>query len=124
MTKHTEPEATDEAVRMFMRRLRRFDQRLYSEVLTSLGYSARGDGMREALAAAEQRADTLLATEPGYVEREWPSRFEDMNDDEPAEHDEAACSDLHGDCACVEHLAPYRVLHAKMRDEGIAPDFG
>jgi hypothetical protein len=82
MTKHTESEATDEAVRMFIRRLRRLDSRLYSEVLTSLGYSARGDGIREALAAAEQRADTLMAKEPGYVDREWPSRLEGIDDDE------------------------------------------
>lgn len=74
---YTEAQATDEAIRMFVRRMRRLHTEAYDSVITSLS-----DEVRWALTMADNRADALrFADQRDSVIRTYPM----PSDDESAE---------------------------------------
>lgn len=62
---YTDPEATDEAVLRFVRRLRRKYPQAYADIICQLP-----DGVRDALTLAENRADVVRA----HAERDAVTR--------------------------------------------------
>lgn len=71
----TDAEATDEAVLLLTRKLRRLHPTAFRDLMDRLP-----EGAREALHFADQRADTRRAAQG--VPAEWPTRFEALADEE------------------------------------------
>jgi hypothetical protein len=79
VAEYTEAQATDEALRMFVRRMRRLHTDAYNSVIVSLS-----DDVRWALTMADNRADALRATDQrdGIV-RAYPAlQLEDEGESE------------------------------------------
>jgi hypothetical protein len=74
---YSQTEATEEALRLFMRKVARLHPEAHADVLSRLP-----QGAREALAMAELRADTLFITDrrDGVI-RSYPTAFEDSDED-------------------------------------------
>lgn len=72
---HTE--ATDEAVLLLVRRLRRLHPNALQDVMSSLPA-----GAQEAVHFADQRADTRRAQQGVPTETEWPTHFEAVDEEE------------------------------------------
>lgn len=79
---YSQTEATEEALRLFMRKVARLHPDAHADVLSRLP-----EGARETLAMAELRADTLFLTDKrDGVTRSYPTAFEDADsDDEDSE---------------------------------------
>lgn len=76
---YTEHEATDLAVMLLVRKLRRLAPTALDEALAKMP-----EGALEALAHAEQRGDAVKDADEAAglprLGRAWPSRFEDLDD--------------------------------------------
>src|SRR5689334_10380725 len=93
---YTDREALDEAVRLFTRRMRRLHTDAFNAVMVSLP-----DGAREALNAADIRADTLMHSDAKNTDmiRTWPTAYEIDTDDA------GLCTDTNCPMAWAEHPA-------------------
>lgn len=78
---YTDSQATDEAVLLLVRKLRRLRPQAYGDI------TARMPGWtREALHSAEMRADTLRAyDERDGIKREYVSKYDEIDEDENSE---------------------------------------
>jgi hypothetical protein len=78
MSEMTQVEATEEALRLLVRKLRRLHPAVYAGLIIRLP-----DGAMEQLAAAEMRADNaFLKANAEGIERTWPAVFEAEDADE------------------------------------------
>ena len=83
---YTDAQATDEAVLLLTRKLRRLHPDAYTDLMGRLP-----EGAREALHFADQRADTLRAYDRrDGITREYVDRFAALDDDEEGEEEAAA----------------------------------
>jgi hypothetical protein len=74
----TETDATEEALRLLVRKLRRMQPQAFAAVMAAMPM-----GARDTLALAEMRADDrFLTAQREGVTRTWPSVYEETEDNE------------------------------------------
>lgn len=76
---YTEAQALDEAVLLFVRKMRRLYTDAYTDVIRQLP-----DGAREALNMADVRADRTRVSIPAGS-AQWPTAFEEIDEEEELE---------------------------------------